>query len=461
MTPCNIPLFSTILLAFASAYLIIGIIAARSVKTVHNYFLANRNLSVMKLTFALIASQLGSGMILGTAYRAYHMGVWSLLYVVGMSVGFIVLAAGLASRMRSLNIETTAQIFQTHYKSEGLKKIASLLSVVSLWGILVAQIIASKAILTGLCIDNPYIFIGCWCLVILYTMLGGLQSVVMVDMAQVSCIIVIFLGALWYTVTQVPDTILSQFENFFSLQSSTFNNDVSFTTIAPALLIPTLFSLIEQDLAQKFFAAKNQMTATMASLNAGAFLLVFSAVPLFFGMLAKMSHLPVNSCSNPLISALALYCPEILFFFAICAIIAAISSTANSLMCAISSNVVQDFLQSSTSLMQVKIVSALIGITALAASYLVTGDIISILEESYRISVVCLFVPTVYAYFTHKTPAAAAWASIILGFSGYSIMRIFPATPLINDTIALSLSFLGYFIVQQIFLRRKTNNPLA
>lgn len=449
MITINVTMFISFLMVFALIYLSIGLWAARSVKTATNYFLANRNLSLMQLTFALIASQLGSGMILGTAFRAYHIGIWGLLYTIGMSLGFIILGCGLASRMRNLNVTTTAEIFETHYQSTTLKKIASLLSVVSLWGILVAQIVASKTLLTGLNIIDPYTFICCWLLVICYTMLGGLHSIIMVDIAQVSCIIMIFAVALWYTIPQVALT-----QNFYSMQLQYFKNDATFACLAPALFIPTLFALIEQDLAQKFFAAKNQITATLSSLSAGFFLIVFSSIPLLFGILAKTTPEIAAFTGNPLIASLAHYCPQPIFLLAICAIIAAITSTANSLMCAISSNIVQDF-QRTTTLLNIKIISAAIGCSALIASFFIQGDIIAILEESYRISVVCLCVPTLYAYFNKPSQAKPAWAACVFGFVGYVIMHIFPSTPLVNDLVALTLSFLGFFIAQQIHSSKK------
>jgi len=450
----NTHLFFTFLIGFALIYLAVGLWASRSVRTLQNYFLANRNLSVFQLTFALIASQLGSGMILGTAYRAYHIGIWGILYSVGMSIGFIILGCGLASRMRGLNIATTAEIFETHYNSTRLKMFASTLSVISLWGILVAQIVASQTLFAGLEINNSYIFIGCWLFVICYTMLGGLQSLVMIDILQVSFIITVFIAALWYALPSAP--ALSQ---LFDIQHTAFNNHTTLSMLAPALLIPTLFSLIEQDLAQKFFAAKNKSTATISALLAGLFLIFFSCIPLFFGMLAKITAVHVPAQANPLVSVLLSLCPHILFLLVICAIIAAITSTANSLMCAISSNIVQDFKSclniKNQKLYVTKIISATIGISALTASYFMTGDIISILEESYRISVCCLLVPTLRAYFGQPTTAAPAWVACFMGLTGYIMMHFYFLPAILNDIIPLAASCLGYFVTQRLVSTKK------
>lgn len=451
----NTTLFFIFLISFALVYLAVGLWASRSVRTLQNYFLANRNLSIFQLTFALIASQLGSGMILGTAYRAYHIGIWGILYSVGMSIGFIILGCGLASRMRGLNIATTAEIFETHYNSVRLKMFASALSVISLWGILVAQIVASKTLFAGLEITDPYIFICCWLFVICYTMLGGLQSIVMVDIAQVSFIITVFIAAVWYTLPSAPT-----FMQLSDIQQATFDNNTTMAMLAPALFIPILFSLIEQDLAQKFFAAKTKSVATISALLAGLFLILFSCIPLFFGMLAKITAVNVPSQANPLVTVLLTLCPHTLFLLVVCGIIAAITSTANSLMCAISSNIVQDFESclnlKNQKLFITKIISSIIGISALSASYFMTGDIISILEESYRISVVCLLVPTLLAYFGKKSPAASAWAACLTGFVGYVVMSIYPLSPILNYILPLTASCFGYFVTHKLVSRKNT-----
>ncbi|MBP9765179.1 sodium:solute symporter family protein [Candidatus Babeliales bacterium] len=451
----NIQLFLTLLTVFACIYLAIGLWAARSVHTLHNYFLANRNLSLLQLTFALIASQLGSGMILGTAYRSYHIGIWGILYTVGMSLGFLILACGLASRMRSLNIQTTAEIFETHYGSVSLKMFASLLSIVSLWGILVAQIVASKTLFAGLLIQEPYIFIMCWLFVICYTMLGGLQAIIMVDIAQVSFIITVFCAALWYSFPNVSSMI-----SLLDFQSTHFDNSMTISSLAPALLIPTLFSLIEQDLGQKFFAAKNQTIATLSALLAGILIIVFASIPMILGMLAKVSALEIPAQANPLVAVILARCPEILFLLLMCGIIAAITSTANSLMCAISSNVIQDFAHviplHNNKLWITKIISAFIGLSALTASFFVHGDVISILQESYTLSVACLFVPTMAAYFSNrKKPALTAWISSLSGLTTYCVMSYCSSNIALRDSTTIALSIFGYYVGNYIVSYKK------
>lgn len=199
-------LFLLIFSGLGIFYFILGLFASKETKTTSDYFLAGRDLGLWPVTFTLIATQLGGGMLMGTAADAYQSGYWGLLYTVGMSIGFLLLGLGFAARLQSLNVATTAELFQTRYNSTALKKVASLLSVATMFGITLGQIVASRALLNGLEINNEYIFFIFWAGIILYTVIGGLNAVVMTDAAQLLVIVAIFGGIFLYSLFAEPCT---------------------------------------------------------------------------------------------------------------------------------------------------------------------------------------------------------------------------------------------------------------
>jgi solute:Na+ symporter, SSS family len=443
----DIYLFYYILFGLALSYLAVGIWSARSVRTLKSYFLANQNLGILKLTFALIASQLGSGMILGTAYQAYFIGFWGLLYTIGLSLGFIVLGCGLAARIQNLQIATTAEIFQTYYGSVRLRMIASIISIVSLLGILIAQMVASKALFVGLGILDPYIFLSCWLFIIAYTMLGGLESIIRVDMVQILFIVATFIVTCKWIVPVKIVKYLTPVKLAY-IQHRLFKTSIDIYEILPTVFIPLLFSLITQNIGQKFLASKTKATATIASFFAALFLIIVSCIPIYFGIMAKIQGIEISDDTNPCVSLLAKLCPPWLFVIIICAILAAIMSTASSLLCAINSNIVQDFTSylhfKHKKLWITKSIALLVGLSALIASFFVYGDIIEILEESCRVSVVCLFVPIFIAYFRKSKSALPAWGSIIAGLLVYLLLCFSTLPTTDKDLYALSCSLLGF-----------------
>lgn len=426
--------------------------------TLKKYFLANQNLGILKLTFTLIASQLGSGIILGTAHQAYFIGFWGLLYTIGISLGFIVLGCGVAARMRTLNITTTAEIFQTHYKSNRLKMIASIISMISLWGILVAQMIASKSLFLGLNIIDPYIFLSCWLFIIAYTMLGGLQSIVFVNIVQIVFIIITFIFTCKWIIPIKTMKYLTPIKLAY-IQHRLFKTSIDIYAILPTVFMPLFFLLISQDMGQKFFAAKTKITATLASFFAAIFLILFSCIPIYFGVMARIQGIKVINDGNPFVTLLAKLCPSWIFVIIICAILAAIMATASSLLCAINSNIVQDFTPylhfEHKKLWVTKSIALLIGLSALIASIFIYGDIIAILEESYRISVICLFVPIFIAYISKSNSSLPAWSSIACGTSAYVILYFSTLSTTDKDVYALSFSFLGFLGGYLISMYRK------
>lgn len=462
-------LFLGILFSLAVCYVGISLWTSRKIKTLKGYFLANRGLGVFKLTFTLVATQLGSGLILGTAQRAYNVGIWGILYTVGMSLGFVILGCGLASRMRSLNITTTAEIFETQYNSYTLKLFASALSIISLWGILIAQIIASKILFVSIGINDPYILGSFWAFLIFYTMIGGLESIAIIDTIQVIVILTIF-TILFLKALPIKLTKIISIKLIKNAQSYYFAKSLSFYHFLPTLLMPTLFSFIEQDLAQKFFAAKTKLTATISAFLAGIILIAFSCIPLFFGLFAKIKNISIPKDANPLIPFLKTITTDTMLLLAVCAIMAAITATANSLLSAISSNIVQDFgsklKMEHHKLWTSRVVSCLVGVSALATSYIIRGDIISVLENSYRISVICLLIPTVIAYFSKKVFAQAAWVSLVSAISGYIYISFYaPSTTLpippvlLKDIAPLIFALIGYIVTHiTMSCYKKINN---
>ena len=445
-------LFIAVLFILTTFYTILGFIASKKVQSSADYFLAGRDLGLFPVTATLIATQIGGAMLLGTSENAYLYGLYGLLYTIGMIGGFIALGCGIASRLQSLQVATTAAIFEKKYRSITLKKIASLLSILTLCGILIGQIVGSRSIIENIKIStgNELIFICFWLLVIIYTMVGGLKAVVITDIFQVLLIIAVFIGIFIYSLLFGPAIAWKEVMN---IQSSYFGSvPLNLNIILATLVMPALFSLIEQDLAQRFFAARNKKIATISAFLSGLFMICFALVPIYFGMVAKIIGLPIAIGKSPLIPIIEYLTNDFVVVLSLCAIIAAITSTADSLLCAISSNIAQDFTSADTtplSLARSQWITLIAGISALIGSYIVPQNVIEIMIDSYAISVNCLLVPLLWAYFSKTVSKRAAYSSIITGLMGMMIVPFIPET-LPKAILPLCFSTIGYVIAYYI-----------
>lgn len=93
----------------------------------------------------------------GAAEEAYRYGWPVFFYPLRASLGLILLGLGIGKKLSEFSATTVAQIFEIVYRSPALKRVASCLSILSLFMILVAQIIASQKFLVSLgFISTPF-----------------------------------------------------------------------------------------------------------------------------------------------------------------------------------------------------------------------------------------------------------------------------------------------------------------
>ena len=442
-------IFITVFSVLALLYVVLGLFASKQVKTDADYFVAGRSLGVWQISANLIATQLGGGMLLGTAAQAYQTGFYGILYTLGLGLGFLLLACGIAARLQQFPVTTTAQLFETQYGSFRLKQIASLLSIITLFGILVAQVVGFKSLLYGLGINYEWAIICFWLSVVFYTMIGGLRAITINDMVQLFIIIASFGSLFIYTFFNDPISWFSA-SSLTTIQQLFKAPNLSLASMSGLILMPALFSLIEQDLAQRFFASRSARVATISALSASLFLLLFSFIPVYFGIKMRLSGIALTAQQNPLIVFLEQNTSSLFCAIIMCAIIAAIISTADALLNGIAANITQDFTKknktlSSQSLTTSKIITLIIGLAALAGSYIVPASILDIIISSYELSVSCLLIPLLVCYFNKKVYTNAAYCSVIAGFIGFIYFRINPL-PGLQEIITLGMSGIGYII---------------
>lgn len=444
-------IFSAVLL-FISMY--IGYKSSKEIEVNDNYFLAGRNLGVVSVSMSLLATQLGAGVILGISNFSYKYGIYGIFYSLGISLGLVAIAIFGAKQLREKNISTIAELFEKEYKSKFLRKLASIVSIISLYGILISLIVGTRKILVAFGIENMCILYAFWTILIVYTVWGGLKAVVYIDIFQIMFIFITFLIITTYYIFNKYDYIQFSLDNLFH---SVTNIDKPL--LMPYITVPFLYVFIEQDMAQRFFSAKNSRTAYISAFIAGLLLLLFSFLPLIFGIAARsIENIPDGSS-------------EIIFFFistsngfimsiAALAILCAIISTGDSLLCAISSNLALDFKTKSFSnnLLKTRIITISLGFLGIViANYF--DNIIETMLLSYEVMVCTLFFPIVSSYLSFKKSTAFAYISICLGLVGFFIH------PKIVDNLYLSiskeifcisLSFLSFFLAS-IYNKIKTN----
>lgn len=435
----NVYLFIFLLFSLQFFYWFVGQRASKNLKDKEDYFLAGKSVQLFPLMMTFLATQVGGGVILGAADEAYLFGWPVLLYPLGAALGLILLGCGIGRKLAGFKVSTIAQLFEVVYGSVKLKKIASILSVVSLFMILVAQIIASNKFLVSLGFRNTPLFIAFWAIVIIYTAQGGLKAVISTDMVQAAFFSSIFLLCFGLVLISEPSTSAIQtpsVENFSNVSSK----------LCGWLLMPLLFMIIEQDMGQRCFAGASPKIVSRASLLAGIITMIVCIVPVFLGSLAKVMNLEVPKGGSVLMATIAETTNPWMTALVGCAILAAIISTATSLINAISSNLSSDFkltfLKKSDPMKIVKGMTCLISIGAIFFAFYF-DNIVDLLIQSYELSVSCLFIPILTALFKRKGNFMAAVLAMAFGALGFFLFRLYPID-FPKEIASILLSLTGY-----------------
>lgn len=450
----NILAFILLLLGLQFICLIIGRKFSKDLNNQEDYFLAGKNLKFFPLMMTFIATQVGGGLILGSAEEAYQFGWGVLFYPLGSAVGLLLLGLGLGRKLAKFKVSTIAQIFEVVYGSVKLKKLASVFSILSLFLILIAQITASSKFMVSLGVDSKLLFFAFWGIVIFYTSLGGLKAVVATDIVQAAFFIgafIICFGFILYTSDITP---LQVIEEGWKNESFQFSQ----SKLLGWLLMPLLFMVIEQDMGQRCLSADKPKTVSKATLCAGIVTFLVAIFPIYLGIFAKGMNLEVNPGASVLMTVIEKTSTPFLTALIGCAILVAIISTADSLLNAISSNVAQDFdfVKKDPIAFSQKI-TFVVSVLAIACSYYF-NNILDLLVLSYELSVCCLFVPIFAALFKEKGNVQAASLAIILGATGFIGTRLVPIE-FPKEIFCLLLSGLGYGIgelwVRQVWIAKE------
>lgn len=391
-------------------------------KTLKERLLSSQRVTLPALTLTFVATQLGGNAIIASSTAALSTGPEALFYTTGLSLGFFFYALGFGKKMRESGVKTIPELFEKYYSSQTLRVISSLISMASLFIILTSICLGSKIFMQSLGLENPFFLYFLWAMIIAYTSFGGLGAVIKTDIIQVSFILFIFL---FITITIHPQP------TFVALQAldKNFFTSLNLEQSINWLLMPTLFTLIGQDMGQRCFSAQRPHTVTYASLLAGIILFLCGTIPVGLALGVQQSTLQAESFVD-ILKALELSSPLLSGAFA-AATATALLSTADSLLCALGSCVSFDIIQplaktSCQKTLKILSISSMLifGLLALFFSSKLT-DMLSLVITSYSLSVIFLSSPILFALIFGPLPSALTYCSLISSFIVYTVCYIY------------------------------------
>lgn len=458
----------TIIALYLIAIFGVGIYCNKFNNNIDDYLLAGRRLGIGLTTFTLVATYFGGGYVIGVGGEAFNNGLSAYWSPIAGAVGILAVCL-ILKRMEGMKVCTVTEIMENRYNSPMLRLLTTILSLLALVGILAGQVTSAGSVLASLGVGSTttcaiivaVFFIG-------FTAFGGLWAVTVTDFIQIiiaglgliaATIFVVVKGGGWDVIsaqiqaTDVPD-------NYFSLLQGTEPSYVLW------LILPMfIYTLIGQDVYQRLFAAKDTKTAYKSAILAFIILLVICFFPVILGMAGRalFPDLEVSSLVVPTIIRAML--PPVFSGFTLAAIIAAVVSTADSILTAATSHVVNDLYvrylckdnmedpAAQKKLLNIsRVMTLVIGVISVVVA-LAIPSVLMVLNSSYTLFTAGVFSPVVAGLLWKKANKAGAFAGLFsglafvaLGWSGFSFFGIPSdiASSLLSLVVLIVVSLITY-----------------
>ena len=264
-------LFFLTIVGYVAVMMAVGIVKNRSTKTQDDFMVAGRSVSTWYLVGTLVCTWIGSGSLFGGAGLAFREGLGDLWMSAGAWVG-IVIVYFLAHRVRRIAQYTVADILEKRYTAAA-RVLGTLTVIVAYMAIAGYQFRGAGRLLNlateglpgipQITVDQGRI-LAC-AMVILFTLLAGMMSIVAIDIFNGTLMVLGVLIGLPLALravggwSQVSATLPATHFEVFGQHGAVWAFGVFF---------PTFFLLLgESSMYQKFFAAKDENAARRAVLG--------------------------------------------------------------------------------------------------------------------------------------------------------------------------------------------------
>ena len=455
MTPNQITML-IILIAYMAVVLAVGLYASRRVKGSEDFLLAGRSMGLFVLVGTLCATQLGGGNIIGTSTNGYNQGLSGMTFGVSTGLAMLVLGLLMAKPMRKMGLCTISDFVYNRYQSNTARVLTSVFSFAALVGILAAQVGAISKVLTVFGINTTVAAVIAICVIILYT---ALTDVIQLIVIFIGVPLTTFIGLIkiggWSGLVEKLSTmnVPGGIDTYMS------PTGIGLAAMASIALPMIAYEIIGQDFYQRLLSAKNERIAKTGCIIAGCILMAMGVNSAIDGMLAR-AFLGDTLTEVSAIASLAVeVLPTVAAGIVIAALCAAVMSTADSLLLACTSHVVNDIYlgamgksasdeKSSKTILRMSVVTTVVvGIASLFVALAIPG-IIEILDYAYTFYASGLVAPVLLGLFWKKGNALAAVSSIVVG-GVVSLLCVFGILPIPVDAIivGMSASFIDYVVV--------------
>jgi SSS family solute:Na+ symporter len=302
----------------------------KRVKSTSDFLIAGRRLGLLLTTATLAAIQLGAGVILGGAELGAQSGLWpGMWYGIGCGGGLILAGLLVASKLRRQGGYVPLDFFAARYGEKKWVRFWGWLSnIPSLLGIFIAQVMAAGTIFSLFGVDYKTGIIISGVVIMLYSVLGGMISVAVVNFVQLGIIV---LGIPLVAVV----SLLKSGDTFSETASRTLSTPFipsGMFSQAVFIIVPFLLAIsVSYDAFMRYQSAKSERVAKWGCILGGIIVILISFCVGLVGATGK-AIFPTIENAEVLPKMIQTTLPPILAGIVVSALLAAAMSTGNCLL---------------------------------------------------------------------------------------------------------------------------------
>lgn len=349
-----------VVVVYLIAILYVGFLAkrARKSESMGDFYLAGRGLGPFVLFFTLYATQYSGNSLLGYPGEAYRIGfgwIMSVGFMMAIIVMYLLIAPRLYQASRRSQLVTPGDWLDQRFGSPSLSLVANLVSVLALANYLLAQLMAMGHVVAGISGNAVPYWVGVVALtvvILVYETMGGLRAVAWTDAVQ-GGLLLLGLGGVLVAVIPSPEHMRSVTEWIAAAapEKVAVPGWSMCTTWASTLLLIGVSGSVYPQAIQRIYAARST-----SALKLGVSLMVFmpllTMVPVFLvGIvgLRELAGLEGIAADQVMPMMLAKWASSSAWLYIVSlavmlAVIAAIMSTADSVLLTLSSILAKDLM---------------------------------------------------------------------------------------------------------------------
>ncbi|MEE8521735.1 MAG: sodium:solute symporter family protein [Gemmatimonadota bacterium] len=420
-------LYISVIAIYVLLLLGVAVIKSRQVKTQDDFMVAGRHVPVLLLVGTLVCTWIGSGSLFGGAGLAFRTGFSALWLSAGAWVGIVVVYF-LAHRVRRIAEYTVPDILEKRYNkwARVLGTIAVIIAYMTIAGYQFRGGGRLLSIVTEGGISPTWGAVITCGVIILFTVLAGMLSIVSIDIFNGAVMLVAVLLAVPFALkgaggwSGVTGTLPADHFALFGSKDAVWAAGVFFPTF--------LLLLGESSMYQKFFSAKNAAAARKAVIGMIVGVVVIEVLLATVAVIGSSLYWTDSAFADAaitetiIIQVAALNMPVIAGALLLAAGVAIILSTGNTFLMIPATNLTRDIYQrfinpkasDQTIIRFQRIMIVLLGVTALLLASQFT-TILAMAFTAYTMVGAGITPALLAAFLWKRTTTAGGVASIAVG----------------------------------------------